>query len=121
MLDPLTWLTEHLRSIELLGGVAYPNFSGPRECRTHIKKAEGLSASTCLTTTDVRQIFESLLVLPHLGWTRQAIAASGLRGHSFHGLLADLARAIGPNPHLSFAIPPEIAMGFAAEDANELG
>jgi len=102
-LGPLSWLAEHLRSIGVLGGVAFPNFCGPRGCRTHIRLAEGILASSCLEPTDVKGIFESLLTLPPLAWSKVDYAASGLRGHSFHGSLSDLARAIGPNPWITSA------------------
>jgi len=120
-LGPLPWLAEHLRSIGVLGGVAFPNFCGPRGCRTHIHLAEGVLASSCLEPTDVRAVFESLLTLPPLKWSKADYVDSGLRGHSFHGSLSDLARAIGPSPSLAFSVPASVALGFADSDVNELG
>jgi hypothetical protein len=63
-LEPITWLLEHLTSIALVEKNAFSDFSGPRGCRTHIALAEHLRDNSCPTSTDVRNVFESLMSLP---------------------------------------------------------
>jgi len=61
------------------------------------------------------------MALPPLKLSKEQITKSGLRGHSFHGTLSDIARSIGENPRLPFTPSPDLAQGFNATELGELG
>eukprot|EP00962_Isochrysis_galbana_P022711 scaffold6793_cov101-Isochrysis_galbana.AAC.1 len=86
----------------------------------HVARAEAIIPNTCLAPTDVRRIFESIMALPPLKLSKEQITKSGLRGHSFHGTLSDIARSIGENPRLPFTPSPDLAQGFNATELGEL-
>jgi hypothetical protein len=97
----ITWLREHLTSIALAGGVAL--LLQPRGCRTHthISLAESLRDTSCLTSTDLRKVAESLMSLPPLEWshaTRDSGTSRPKRTLFPRLALSDLARMLGESP-----------------------
>lgn len=120
-LGPFPWYRRHLADVQAYGGTMFPDFEGPRGCRTHINLATDLKAGTLLESGDLAKIFHSLLTLPPLAWSKAEIARSGVRGHSPHGSLSDLARTIGPRPNPPFELPSSLRAGFDKNDWNEIG
>jgi hypothetical protein len=58
---------------------------------------------------------------PALSWPKGKLGLLGVKGHSMHVSLVDIARTIGRNPTFPFELDRAAARGFSRDDRRELG
>jgi hypothetical protein len=69
----------------------------------------------------VRAALYSIWAAPPLGMMAEQRRRIGVTGHSIHGTLADVLRAIGEFPRVRYELPPDLARGFTRYEARIAG
>jgi hypothetical protein len=115
----LAWLREHVGACIALGQV-FPQWSGPRGSRSDLRKATSLLPEVA-GEDDARTALFFLWELPPLRLTPAQRRALGVRGHSIHLALSDVARFIGRFPSVPFPLSSDLRRGFDKEDRRVYG
>lgn len=120
VLGGLTWLREHVKECgagdeEQL--VAFRAWTGGHGSIGDVLKAEGLAPGVVKKEHLVDAIYRLWSMLP-CGLSSEERERYGYTTHAHHRMWSDLARMLGENTTLAFAVSDEVAKGFSMDDVE---